>query len=371
MGPDFLRPRIRYSSNVALRGDDRTGVRLSCHNEGARRLNLREDEAYYLARFRRRLSRLRRWTVVALATRQTSSARTKLFLPASVFALAFLVRSLHAVDLAPLMYTTEQPFSGLTEGYDLRAVSILKGEGLLGPYDIDPSDTKWLTQGPGYSIFLSGVYSVLGRDFFRAQLIQNVINSFSAVLILLIAASLISLRVGVASGVLAALSHHLAYMSNFILPDAMHALPVLAAIYCLVIARRSRHSYWLCAAAGLWIGLATWLRSQTILLGLFLGVMLALTNSLRGSVSKRGALMALISLLAIAPITIRNYVVYRAFIPTQLGTGLNLWEGIADASGDRFGAVKKDTEVATQEAVLYNDPRYAGSWTTPDGIKRD
>src|SRR5262245_44707662 len=127
--------------------------------------------------FRGRPSTLRRWSVAALGTRPTSSARMKLLLAASIFALAFLVRSIHAVDLAPLMYTTEQPFSGLTDGYDLRAVSILKGEGLLGPYDIDPSDTKWLTQGPGYSIFLSGVYSVLGRDFFRAQLIQNVFNS--------------------------------------------------------------------------------------------------------------------------------------------------------------------------------------------------
>jgi hypothetical protein len=84
--------------------------------------------------------------------------------------------------------------------------------------------------------------------------------------------------------------------------------------------------------------------------------------------------MATISILAIAPITIRNYVVYGAFIPVQVGTGLNLWEGIADASGDRFGAVRpvsKDTEVADQEAEMYNDPRYAGSWTTPDGIMRD
>jgi hypothetical protein len=81
--------------------------------------------------------------------------------------------------------------------------------------------------------------------------------------------------------------------------------------------------------------------------------------------------MAAVSLVAIAPITIRNLVVYGAFIPIQLGTGLNLWEGIADASGDRFGAVARDTDVAKQEAELYNDPRYAGSWTTPDGIERD
>src|SRR5260370_1189659 len=79
----------------------------------------------------------------------------------------------------------------------------------------------------------------------------------------------------------------------------------------------------------------------------------------------------MISLLAIAPITIRNYMVYGEFIPIQVGLGILLWEGIGDASGDRFGAVKLDTEVATQEAESYGEPRYAGSWSTPDGIKRD
>lgn len=315
--------------------------------------------------------RFRRWLTDALATQQPAPARTRLIFAALIFLLAFSVRSLHALDLASVMYTSEQPFNGLVESYDLRAVSILKGEGLLGPYDIEPSDTRWLTQAPGYSVFLSAVYRTLGRDFFKAQLVQNALNSFSPVLILLIAGALISWRVGVVSGMLAALSHHLAHISNFILPDAMHALPVLGAIYLLLIARRSRHSYWLYATAGLLIGVASWLRAQTILLGLFVLVILTLTSARRWPVLKRAALMAAVSVLAIAPITIRNYVVYRAFIPVQLGTGLNLWEGIADFSGGRFSAVSKDTEVADQEAELYNDPRYAGSWTTPDGITRD
>lgn len=315
--------------------------------------------------------RFRRWLVDALATQQPAHARTKIIFAGLIFLLAFSVRSLHAVDLAPVMYTSEQPFNGLVESYDLRAVSILRGEGLLGPYNIDPSDTRWLTQAPGYSVFLSAVYRTLGRDFFKPQFVQNALNSLSPVLILLIAGSLISWRVGVVSGLLAALSHHLAHISNFILPDAMHALPVLGAIYLLLIARRSRHSYWLYATAGLLIGIATWLRAQTMLLGLFLLVILTLTSARRWPVLKRAALMATVSILAIAPITIRNYVVYGAFIPVQVGTGLNLWEGIADFSGDRFGAVSKDTEVADQEAELYNDQRYAGSWTTPDGITRD
>jgi len=317
------------------------------------------------------IRKFRRWLISSLGTRNELRTQTKLLIATLLFALSLATKSLHAADLASVMYTTDQPFNGLTEGYDSRAVSIQGGEGLLGPYGIDPSNTATLSQAPGYSIFLSAVYSVFGRDFFNVQLVQNAINSLSPVLIFLIAGSLVSWRVGFASGLLAALSHHLGHISNFILPDEMNALPVLAAMYLVVLARRRGDSYWLYAAAGLTIGLASWLRAQTMLLAVFAGLILVIISVNRIAAVKRGIMMTAVSLLTIAPITIRNYVVYGEFVPIQLGTGLNLWEGIADASGDRFGAVRMDTEVATQEAELYNDPRYAGSWTTPDGIRRD
>lgn len=317
------------------------------------------------------IRKFRRWLVSSLGTRNELRTQSKLLIATLLFALSLATKSLHAADLASVMYTTDQPFNGLTESYDSRAVSIQRGEGLLGPYGIDPSNTATLSQAPGYSIFLSTVYSVFGRDFFRVQLVQNAINSLSPVLIFLIAGSLVSWRVGIASGLLAALSHHLGHISNFILPDEMNALPVLAAMYLVVLARRRGDSYWLYAAAGLAIGLASWLRAQTMLLAVFAGLMLVIISLNRIAAVRRGIMMAAASLLLIAPITIRNYVVYGELVPIQLGTGLNLWEGIADASGDRFGAVRMDTEVATQEAELYNDPRYAGSWTTPDGIRRD
>jgi Dolichyl-phosphate-mannose-protein mannosyltransferase len=318
-----------------------------------------------------RLFAYRRWIIVALGVGRPASLRAKLLLALLIFALAFAVRSLHAVDLAAVIYTAEQPMGGLTETHDLRAVSILEGGGLLGPYDIHPSDTKWVTQAPGYSIFLSIVYSLFGRNFFAAQLVQNILNSFSPVLIFLIAGSLLSWRVGTLAGLIAALSHHLAHISNFILPDAMVSLPVLAAVYLLLLARRARHSYGLYGAAGLMLGAASWLRAQPMLMGIFFALLLVTLFKPRARILKRAAVMAAVSILAIAPITIRNHKVYGEFIPVQIGTGIVLWEGIADASGDRFGAVREDTEVARQEAELYNDPRYAGSWATPDGIKRD
>jgi hypothetical protein len=183
---------------------------------------------------------------------------------------------------------------------------------------------------------------------------------------------MVSHRVGVVAGVIAALSHHLAHFSNFILPDSLCPLPVLAAMYLLARAYRARqHPFWLYATAGLLIGASTWLRPQSMLEGVFIALMLVAFSKRRRVMVPRAAVLASASLLAIMPITIRNYVVYGEFIPVNIGMGIVLWEGIAEASGDRFGAVATDSGVAEQEAFLYNDPEYADSWSSPDGIKRD
>lgn len=321
---------------------------------------------------------LRRLFSRMLATREELRLRTKLLFALLIFLVSFATKSLHAVDLASVMYTAQQPFGGLTETYDLRAVSILEGEGIIGPYDINPRRTIWISQAPGYSIFLSLVYKLTSRDFFKVQLLQNLVNSISPIVIFLIAGMLISWRTGIAAGMISAISHHLSHISNYILPDSISALPLLLAFLCLTIAMRYqknarliKQTYVLYAVAGMMLGLAAWLRSQTMLLALFLIVMLALISVHRFTAIKRAVLMAIVSILTIIPITIKNYLVYGELVPINIGAGIVLWEGIADESGDKYGAVAKDDEVAAQDAIFYNEPKYAGTWSSPDGIMRD
>lgn len=319
----------------------------------------------------------RRWFADTLRTRAGMSARAKIITALVIFTVSYVTKTLQAVDLAPVMYTVQQPFGGLSDTYDQRAASILKGEGLLGPYNIHPSRTVWIAQAPGYSIFLSFVYRVTGRDFFRVQMVQNAVNSISPVLLFLIAGLVVSWRVGQAAGMMAALSHHFSHISNFILPDSLSALPLLAAIFLITVAARLgnranlKHVYLLYASAGVMIAAAAWLRSQTMLMGLFLVPLLALISARRLTALKRAAVTSLVSILCIAPVTIKNYVVYGEFVPINIGMGIVLWEGIAEASNYGFGTVAKDEEVAAQDAIIYNNPRYGGTWSSPDGVMRD
>jgi dolichyl-phosphate-mannose-protein mannosyltransferase len=315
---------------------------------------------------------IRRQLSTLLGSRKYMGWKAKSAFALLIFISSFFTRSLHAVDLAPYMYTDQQPFHGLTYTYDLRANYIMEGRGLLGPYDVRPSDTFWLARAPGYSLYLSAIYSLFHRDFYTVQLLQNAFNSLSPVLIFVIAGLLVSWRVAVVAGMLCATSHHLSHISNLILPDSLGALPILIAVLCLVIAARHRdQSFWPYLVAGIMFGAASWFRSQTILMPAFLAVLLLLIPVRRSIRIKLMTTMTMVSFLVIAPITIKNFIVYGAFVPINIGLGMVLWEGIGEASGDRFGAVATDEQVSEQEAIIYNNPEYGNSWSSPDGIARD
>src|SRR5687767_13209508 len=105
-----------------------------------------------------RLKRTRRQLMLALGARARPSIKTKILLGMLIFFVSFTTKSLMAVDLAPSIYTSAQA-SGRSE-FERDATSITEGRGLLVPDGWDPSDTSLLFHAPGYSIFLSGVYSI-------------------------------------------------------------------------------------------------------------------------------------------------------------------------------------------------------------------
>jgi hypothetical protein len=325
-------------------------------------------------RFRDRIQsfRYRRMLMLALGKRRRFGLKAKLIAAALLFLFSFSVKSLHAVDLAPTLHTNEQLHSGMAGEYLRDAQSILRGRGLLIPENHDPSDTSLLVHAPGYSILLSGIYYLFGGSFFTVQVVQNLLASVSVLMLFLIAGRLISWPVGVIAAFLAAVSHHFSYYSNVILPDSICALPLLMAFYVLIrIRRASRRKVWLYALAGLFIGISIWIRPNVLLIGPVVVGLLVISSMRRRRILKQAWVLAAVSIISVAPITIRNYLLYGEFILVSANVGIVMWEGIGEASGDRFGAVTNDVLVAQQEAELYGDARYAESWVMPDGIKRD
>jgi hypothetical protein len=308
----------------------------------------------------------------ALGAAYSPATGRRVLVLAAVFVLAFGVRALYAVDLAPLMYLPQQPGTRMVVRYHDVALEMMAGEGVLYPRRPDPARTSVMARPPGYSLYLVAIYRALGRSLFAAQLVQNVLTALCCPLLTLLAARLVAWRVGVIAGVLAALSPHLGFASNLVLPDALCAIPVGLAH--LAVARAfadpRRGAAW-SVAAGAFIGGAAWLRPNAMLLAPFVAAVVFLASRDRRRAAVQGALLTAAAVLVIAPLTIRNYVVFHAFVPVSINGGITVWQGVTDAGGAAYGARRRDMLVAQEEAERYGNPLYGASWAEPDGLWRD
>jgi 4-amino-4-deoxy-L-arabinose transferase-like glycosyltransferase len=239
---------------------------------------------------------------------------------------------------------------------------------------LDPSSTTsnpdLLGHPPGYSIFLAVIYRVAGESDGAVQFFQLFCHSICAVLIFLIAIELLPLGVGAIAGFIAALAPQFSWNSILLLPDTLAALPILVGFY--LIARARKRPFWATLlGAGVCIGFSCWLRANGLLLAPFLAVVLLLVFPREVRIRMALALIAGF-VLALAPLTIRNAIVFGHFIPVSLGAGQTLLEGIADYDVDgRFGLPNTDMGLIEQEAVAHNRPDYAATLFGPDAIKRD
>lgn len=300
------------------------------------------------------------------------SRKTRMIWGLIIFFVAFSVRALVAVDFGPVTQTSAQPGGAMSMAFHYEAVRIVRGHGVLLREDWDPDDTSLLIHAPGYAIYLAAIYSSLGQDYFTVQFVQNALNSLAAVLVFLIAGTLLTWPVGIVAGFITAVWHHFAFYSNVVMPDSLCVLPVLAAVYLLAATASGKpRRVWVYILAGVLIGLSVWIRPNTLMLGVFVALALPLFSTGRRQTARYSWLIGVVSLLVITPITYRNYALYGHFVPVSINTGIVMWEGIADIGGERFGAVKTDPAVCAQEAIIYNDPRYGLMWSWPDGIRRD
>ena len=231
-------------------------------------------------------------------------------------------------------------------------------------------DEMILTHPPGYPILMAVVYKISGNSDAALRLFQITCEALAAVLVFLIAARLIPRSAAVVAALLVAVAPQLTYRSLLLLPDSLTALPILAAIL-LVLKTIEHPSVRNMILAGALIGISCWLRADALLLPVFLSASLVLLLP-RGQ--RRRHVLALIggTAIVVAPITLRNALVFRDFVPVGLGTGQALSAGIGEYDVEqRFGLSPTDYGTSTQEAQQAGRPDYAAELYRPEGIERD
>jgi hypothetical protein len=146
-------------------------------------------------------------------------------------------------------------------------------------------------------------------------------------------------------------------------------MPVLLATLLFVKAGKLP-SYRMYAAAGALIGISCWLRADALLLAPFLALItiwLGKSNRWRYAVTLVSA-----CLLLIAPVTLRNLIVFHRFIPVSVGAGTLMLQGLAESDSEkRFGLPVTDLDIMHEEAKTFSAPEYEKGLWTGDGIDRD
>ena len=147
---------------------------------------------------------------------------------------------------------------------------------------------------------------------------------------------------------------------------------VLGGNWLLLLAFQRWH-LWLALAAGVLLGIACWLRVNPLYLCVGWAIALfVLTGGSRALKLKLSGAVLAGTVLVIAPIVIRNYLVFPDFTPTGGTIGVNLWEGLGETEfGRQNGFLFGDDKLTEHERVKMGLP--AGKplelqW--PDGIRR-
>ena len=300
-------------------------------------------------------------------------ARRRALFIIGVVLLSFTVRGLTANFVRAHLSDPGWFQSGSYAIFDRQAQSILDGKASLFWID-DPSLTEAAVYPPGYPLWLAFLYAVSGeRSVVVVQNIQWALDVLSVLLIIGIGVTAYDWRVGLCAGALYALSPLLALYGATPLADAPTNWVVLGGVWMLLLARKRKSAGW-AFGAGLLLGASCWLRANALLLVIWwaAALLLLLRDDWRGRL-RLSLVMTTGALLLIAPVMIRNAIAFRAFVPTGLGTGTNLWEGIGETErAAEFGAVYGDARLIEQERAEMNLPPDAPLklyW--PNGVERD
>lgn len=316
----------------------------------------------------------------------------RLLLAAVIFVAAFGVRLVNWQGHGHEVFAVQ---TSVTSNYKHQATLILEN-GVASLYDASSSTSNpdLLGHPLGYPIVLSLVYRIAPHSDTAIQLLQMLLDSLAAVVIFLIALQFFPIAVGFIVGLMAAFAPQFSWNSILLLPDTLAALPILLAM--LLIARSVGKAFpmgqaflpvqsgegfdrkeldtqeWLTYfAAGALVGVSCWLRANALLLAPFIALSFFIIFRNRGP-WRRALVFIGSACLMIAPLTIRNAVVFGEFIPISLGAGQTLVEGIADYDTDgTLGLPQTDVELTRGEAETLGRPDYANSLFTPDGPGRD
>ena len=198
---------------------------------------------------------------------------------------------------------------------------------------------------PGFPLMLAGSQLLFGESMFAARCLLACVGTVACGLTYWLGRELCDHTVGLLAALYTALSPTLILFSVLLLSETAFAATLLASL--IAIARIARLADGLASMrrftvaalfAGVWIGIATYMRPTWLYVGPLIAVVVLV--SLRRTPTSKPKWLAFGWLvvgvgLSMAPWIARNYLVTGHFVPTTLWVGPSLYDGLhPGATGD-------------------------------------
>jgi 4-amino-4-deoxy-L-arabinose transferase-like glycosyltransferase len=269
-------------------------------------------------------------------TRTLRAASTSLWL---ILIVAFAMRAGFAVEQSrkiPRQALSAVPF--LYETGDI-AYSVATGNGFSSPFRVETGPTAWLT--PVYPLFVAAMFRIFGTYTFAAfvaTIFFNILFSTLACIPLFYAGKRIA-GLGVAASAAwlwALFPNAIIIPFEWIWDTSLSTLLAATLLWAtLALADSDRLRNW-CAYGLLWGFILMTNPTFASLLPFLLGWLAYRAYKERHRWLSHVALASGIAILCCIPWTIRNYLVFHAFVPLRSNLGLELWLGNNDAYRERW-----------------------------------
>lgn len=245
-----------------------------------------------------------------------------------ILALALLLRMVNLVWLTHEPEYAAPLADAAFHGYWARALVTGDWTPPEGADDPHLQTTPFL-RPPGYPYFIAGVYGLLGTGPLGIRVVQLALGLLSVWLAYLLGRRIYDERAGLVAALLAATCWApIFYEGDLLEPPLL--IPLLLLLALVLHTWSQRGGWWRALLAGALLGLLALVRPNALLLVPALAVWM-LWCCVRGGGWRRaivpGVALVVGALAALAPATIRNYVVARDFVPISANGAINLYIG--------------------------------------------
>lgn len=215
--------------------------------------------------------------------------------------------------------------------YDTLAMQLLETKS-YGTQEGQPTALR----PPLYAAFLAIIYKVFGHSYFAVRLIQAILGAITSCLFFLIAEKIFNKKsVAVLTGVFCSVYMIFIFYTRCLLTETVFSF-LLAAIVYLSIAGEELKPRRVCIL-GVLCGILTLVRSSGFFVPLIICIVLWVKR--REGIRPSKKLFASFVMLFICfgfvllPWTVRNYSVYKRFIPVSTNAGQNIYQSVKPAYG--------------------------------------